>query len=51
MDLPKTIQSIRRVSEKWPKATRKLMEEKANGAALIASLKHEIRPCPNQPDK
>jgi len=42
MDFPKTISAIRRVSEKWPSAGRKLVEAKANGEALIASLKHEI---------
>lgn len=42
MDLPKTIAAIRRMTAEWPAARRKLIEEKANGSALIASLRHEI---------
>ena len=42
MDLPKTIEALRRMSTKWPAAQRKLIEEKANGSALIATLRHEI---------
>lgn len=42
MDFPKTLAAIRRLSEVWPTATRKLVEDKANGAALIASLKAEL---------
>jgi predicted phage terminase large subunit-like protein len=42
MDFPKTLQAFRQLTAKWPRATRKLVEEKANGAALIASLNHEI---------
>lgn len=41
-NFPDTVADIKRMSEKWPKAERKLVEEKANGAALIAALEHEM---------
>src|SRR5262249_5743487 len=37
-----TIQAVRRMSQKWPKAKGKLVEDKANGSAVIATLQHEI---------
>jgi predicted phage terminase large subunit-like protein len=37
-----TLASIRRVSSLFPQASRKLIEAKANGDAVIDSLKHEI---------
>ena len=42
MDFPATVQAIRRMSAKHPKTYAKIVEEKANGAALIATLKNEI---------
>jgi predicted phage terminase large subunit-like protein len=42
MDCPATIQAVRRMSQKWPEARVKLVEDKANGSAVIAMLKHEI---------
>jgi predicted phage terminase large subunit-like protein len=42
MDCPATIRAVRRMSEKWPQAKAKLVEDKANGSAVIAMLKHEI---------
>src|SRR5262249_26945859 len=39
---PATIQAIKRLTEKWPQAYAKLIEDKANGPAVIATLKHEI---------
>ena len=42
MDFPKTVACIRQLTGKWPTARRILVEAKANGEALIASLKHEI---------
>lgn len=41
-DFVETVAAFRRLSEKWPRATRKLVEKKANGDAVIASLRHEI---------
>ena len=42
MDCPATIQAVKRLSEKWSQAKTKLVEDKANGPAVIATLKHEI---------
>jgi predicted phage terminase large subunit-like protein len=42
MDCPATIQAVKRLSEKWPQTQAKLVEDKANGPAVIATLKHEI---------
>jgi predicted phage terminase large subunit-like protein len=42
MDCPTTIQEIVRLSEKYPKAQRKLIEDKANGPAVISMLKHKL---------
>jgi predicted phage terminase large subunit-like protein len=42
MDCPATIQAIKRLTQKWPQAHAKLIEDKANGPAVIATLKHEI---------
>jgi len=42
MDMPRTVEAIRAMSAKWPAAAAKFVEDKANGPAVIASLKHEI---------
>jgi len=42
MDFPASIASILALSAKWPKATVKLIEDKANGPAIISTLKHRI---------
>lgn len=42
MDFPATIQAIRNLSAKYPKARTKLIEDKANGSAVISTLKREI---------
>jgi predicted phage terminase large subunit-like protein len=42
MDFTKAIQAIKHLSLKHPKAALKLVEEKANGAAVINTLKNEI---------
>ena len=36
------IQSFRTLTAKWPKTRTKLIEDKANGTAVIDTLKHEI---------
>ncbi|HOL44722.1 MAG TPA: phage terminase large subunit [Methanothrix sp.] len=41
-DFVETVAAFRRLSEKWPRAVRKLVEKKANGDAVIATLRHEI---------
>jgi predicted phage terminase large subunit-like protein len=42
MDFPATIQAIKTLSAKHPRATAKLIEDKANGTAVIATLKHQV---------
>ncbi len=42
MDLPEVLNAIRRLSMRWPNAHLKLIEDKANGPAVIQSLRHEI---------
>jgi predicted phage terminase large subunit-like protein len=42
MDFPKTIQAVRTMTAKWPKVKLKLVEDKANGSAIIAQLHKEI---------
>jgi predicted phage terminase large subunit-like protein len=34
--------AIRRMTERWPKAVRKLVEDKANGPAVVDSMREEI---------
>ena len=42
LDFVKTIQAVRTLTSKWPKAMAKLVEDKANGPAVISALKREI---------
>lgn len=42
MAFPETLQAIRSLSYKWPQASAKLVEDKANGPAVISTLKREI---------
>lgn len=42
LDLPRTISAVRALSAKWPNAHLKLIEDKANGPAVIQSLRHQI---------
>ena len=42
MDFVQTVAAFRMMCAKWPMARRKLIEKKANGAAVISTLKHEI---------
>jgi predicted phage terminase large subunit-like protein len=42
MDFVRTRQAIRQMTAKYPQATAKLIEDKANGPAVIASLRSEI---------
>jgi predicted phage terminase large subunit-like protein len=41
-DFPATCQLIRETTAKWPQASRKLIEDKANGPAVISQLRREI---------
>jgi predicted phage terminase large subunit-like protein len=42
MDFPTTIMAFRALTSKWPQTYRKFVEDKANGTAVIQTLKHEI---------
>ena len=42
MDMPETLLAVRRLSAGWPEVSLKLVEDKANGPAVIQSLRHEI---------
>jgi len=42
MDIINTMQNIRTLSAKWHRASAKLIEDKANGSAVISMLKREI---------
>ena len=42
MDCPATVRAVRELSQKWPGAIAKLIEDKANGSAVIQMLSHEI---------
>ena len=42
MDMPQTLAAVRALVAKWPRAFAKLVEDKANGPAVIAMLRQEI---------
>jgi len=42
MDFPTTVRAVKSLAAKWPQATAKLIEDKANGTAVIATLKREV---------
>jgi len=42
MDFPKTLDAVRALTARWPNVHVKLVEDKANGPAVIATLKREI---------
>jgi len=42
MDMPRTMEAIRGMSAQWPRTAAKLVEDRANGPAVIATLQHEI---------
>jgi predicted phage terminase large subunit-like protein len=42
LDFPKTLDAVRKTTTDWPHTHAKLVEDKANGTAVIATLKHEI---------
>lgn len=52
MSFPETVDAVQRVTHLFPQAKRKIMEKKANGAAVIASLKKKVPGMiPVTPDK
>lgn len=42
MDFPTTCRAVQAMSAKWPQAHAKLIEDKANGPAVIAQLSHVV---------
>lgn len=42
MSFTDTLSTFRRLAREWPQARQKLVEDKANGPAIINTLKHEI---------
>jgi predicted phage terminase large subunit-like protein len=42
MDFVETCAAVKKLSAKWPQATLKLIEDKANGPAVIAQLQHTV---------
>jgi predicted phage terminase large subunit-like protein len=42
LDMPGTKQAVKELSAKWPKAGTKLIEDKANGPAVIQELRHDV---------
>jgi predicted phage terminase large subunit-like protein len=42
MDMPSTKEALRDLSRRWPKAATKLIEDKANGPAVIQELQHDV---------
>jgi predicted phage terminase large subunit-like protein len=42
MNFPATCQAIKDMTAKWPRAAAKLVEDKANGSAVIATLQREV---------
>ncbi len=42
MDCPTTVKAVRELSQKWPGTLAKLIEDKANGSAVIQMLAQEI---------
>jgi len=42
MDCPATVKAVREMSARWPYTLAKLIEDKANGPAVIQMLQHEI---------
>jgi predicted phage terminase large subunit-like protein len=42
LGFPETVMAVKKMTKKWPEASLKLVEDKANGPAVIQSLRHEI---------
>ncbi len=42
LDMPQTLIAIRATCQKWPRAYTVLIEDKANGPAVVSALKHEL---------
>ncbi len=42
MDFPRTLAEVGRLARRWPQAALKIIEDKANGPAVIASLRRKV---------
>jgi predicted phage terminase large subunit-like protein len=42
IDFSATLEAVRNLTKRWPDALQKLVEDKANGPAVISALRHEI---------
>jgi hypothetical protein len=42
MDFPATVAAVRELSSRWPRTMAKLIEDKADGSAVIQMLAREI---------
>ena len=42
MDFPTTLAAVRQLAARWPQAVLKIVEDKANGPAVIASLRRKV---------
>jgi predicted phage terminase large subunit-like protein len=42
LSFPRTLEAVKSLRAKWPAAHRVLIEEAANGAAVLSSLQHEV---------
>jgi len=42
LGFPETVAAVKAMTKRWPKANLKLVEDKANGPAVIQALRHEI---------
>lgn len=43
MDFPETVQAVKQLAKKYPKAREILIEDKANGPAVISSIQREVK--------
>jgi len=42
MDMPATKEAVKAMTARWPRAAKKLVEDKANGPAVVQELRHDI---------
>ncbi len=42
LGFPETVAAVKKMALKWPKASLKLVEDKANGPAVIQALRHQL---------
>lgn len=42
MDFPTTVRAVKALSAKWPRCAAKLIEDKANGTAVLQTLRREV---------